>query len=217
MKRSARWGLYREFPLPGLKQVLLTSGSAKPQPHIVMANSRLSTLRSPFQLISLLTTRIQVRPVDCDRQRGDHYIMVWGWPVPPVVIPAKKGLTEDIVLGVGRTLRLDRKEIEAFLTRKRKSAAKILTENNRRAADLLVRAGSSAPRRIPRMNQDPAAPILPQRLGKGSAASALRSILPLGVGGKLCTNTKRLGIIYAGKHCSRLVLTATLSFSAATM
>lgn len=44
----------------------------------------------------------------------------------PVVIPTKKGLTEDIVLGVGRTLGLDRKEIEAFLSRRRKKRGKKL-------------------------------------------------------------------------------------------
>jgi hypothetical protein len=38
----------------------------------------------------------------------------------PVVIPKKKGLREDIVLGVGRTLGLNRKQIEEYLAGKKK-------------------------------------------------------------------------------------------------
>jgi len=50
-----------------------------------------------------------------DRQRGDHYIMIRDGLHRPVVIPKKKGLGEDIVLGIGRTLGLSRKEIEERL------------------------------------------------------------------------------------------------------
>jgi hypothetical protein len=39
----------------------------------------------------------------------------------PVVIPKKKDLSEDIVLSVGRTLGLTRKEIEQRLNPKKKS------------------------------------------------------------------------------------------------
>ncbi|MDA0207012.1 MAG: type II toxin-antitoxin system HicA family toxin [Acidobacteria bacterium] len=46
-----------------------------------------------------------------DRQKGDHYIMTKSGLARPVVIPRKKGLKEDIVLSVGRTLGLDRKGI----------------------------------------------------------------------------------------------------------
>lgn len=37
----------------------------------------------------------------------------------PVVIPKKRGLKEDIVLGVGRTIGLKRKEIEERLNKKK--------------------------------------------------------------------------------------------------
>ena len=47
-----------------------------------------------------------------DRQRGDHYIMTRPGSHRPVVIPRKRGLKEDIVLSVGRTLGLTRKQIE---------------------------------------------------------------------------------------------------------
>ena len=51
------------------------------------------------------------------RQRGDHYIMVKPGLARPIVIPKKKGLTEDVVLSVGRTLGLSRSQIEARLTK----------------------------------------------------------------------------------------------------
>ena len=50
-----------------------------------------------------------------DREKGDHYIMTRPGLHRPVVIPKKRDLREDIVLSVGRTLGLDRKEIEARL------------------------------------------------------------------------------------------------------
>jgi predicted RNA binding protein YcfA (HicA-like mRNA interferase family) len=58
-----------------------------------------------------------------DREKGDHYIMTKPGMARPVVIPKKKGLKEDIVLSVGRTLGLNRKQIEQKLTRKRRSIA----------------------------------------------------------------------------------------------
>ena len=54
-----------------------------------------------------------------DRERGDHYIMVRPGLARPVVIPKKKDLSEDIVLSVGRTLGLTRKEIEQRLNPKK--------------------------------------------------------------------------------------------------
>lgn len=55
-----------------------------------------------------------------DRQRGDHLILVKPGLYRPVVIPRKKGLREDIVLGVGRSLGLSRKELEAELDPKKR-------------------------------------------------------------------------------------------------
>jgi hypothetical protein len=49
------------------------------------------------------------------RQKGDHYIMTKAGIARPIVFPRKKGLKEDIVLSVGRTLGLDRKAILARL------------------------------------------------------------------------------------------------------
>ena len=46
-----------------------------------------------------------------DRQKGDHYIMTKPGLAQPVVIPRKNNLKEDIVLGIGRTLGLNRKQI----------------------------------------------------------------------------------------------------------
>ena len=50
-----------------------------------------------------------------DRQRGSHYIMTKTGLSRPIVIPKRNGLKEDIVLSVGRTLGLDRKQIEKRL------------------------------------------------------------------------------------------------------
>ena len=54
-----------------------------------------------------------------DRERGDHYIMTRAGLHRPVVIPKKRDLKEDIVLSVGRTLGLNRKQIEQRLTLKK--------------------------------------------------------------------------------------------------
>jgi len=54
-----------------------------------------------------------------DRQKGDHYIMTRPGLSRPVVIPQKPDLKEDIVLSVGRTLGLKRKDIEARLNPKK--------------------------------------------------------------------------------------------------
>ena len=52
-----------------------------------------------------------------DRVKGDHYIMTRAGMARPVVIPKKKGLKEDIVLSVARTIGLSRKDLEARLKR----------------------------------------------------------------------------------------------------
>ena len=54
------------------------------------------------------------------RTKGDHYIMVKPGMARPVVFPMKKDLREDIVLGVGRTLGISRKQIEQFLKGKQR-------------------------------------------------------------------------------------------------
>lgn len=45
-----------------------------------------------------------------DRQKGDHYIMVRKGLSRPVVIPKKRNLKEDIVLGILRTIGLNKTE-----------------------------------------------------------------------------------------------------------
>ena len=61
-----------------------------------------------------------------DRQRGSHYTMTKAGLSRPIVIPKRNDLKEDIVLSVGRTLGLDRKQIEQRLgqskPKKKKSA-----------------------------------------------------------------------------------------------
>jgi predicted RNA binding protein YcfA (HicA-like mRNA interferase family) len=57
-----------------------------------------------------------------DREKGDHYIMVRDGMARPVVIPKKKNLKEDIVLGIGRTLGLKRKQLEERLEGKTRKA-----------------------------------------------------------------------------------------------
>jgi predicted RNA binding protein YcfA (HicA-like mRNA interferase family) len=54
-----------------------------------------------------------------DREKGDHYIMTRSGLRRPVVIPKKRDLKEDIVLSVGRTIGLSRKDIEARLNPKK--------------------------------------------------------------------------------------------------
>ena len=46
-----------------------------------------------------------------DRQRGSHYIMVKSGLIRPIVIPKRRALKEDIVLGIGRTLGMTKKEM----------------------------------------------------------------------------------------------------------
>ena len=53
------------------------------------------------------------------RTKGDHYIMTKPGMPRPVVIPKKKALTEDIVLSVGRTIGLTRKDIEMLLNQRK--------------------------------------------------------------------------------------------------
>lgn len=55
-----------------------------------------------------------------DRTKGDHCVMTKKGLARPVVFPMKKDLKEDIVLGVGRTLGVNRKQIEDGLSPKRK-------------------------------------------------------------------------------------------------
>lgn len=46
-----------------------------------------------------------------DRQKGDHYIMTKLGSPRPIVIPRKRDLKEDIVLGIARTLGLTKKQM----------------------------------------------------------------------------------------------------------
>jgi predicted RNA binding protein YcfA (HicA-like mRNA interferase family) len=57
-----------------------------------------------------------------ERNKGDHCIMTKEGLARPAVFPMKKDLKEDIVLGVGRTLGINRKQIEEHLNQKKKSA-----------------------------------------------------------------------------------------------
>ena len=54
-----------------------------------------------------------------DRQRGDHYIMTKPGVARSIVFPKKKNLKEDIVLSVGRTLGLSKKQILERLDRRK--------------------------------------------------------------------------------------------------
>jgi predicted RNA binding protein YcfA (HicA-like mRNA interferase family) len=58
-----------------------------------------------------------------DRIKGDHYIMTKPGLARPIVIPRKKGLKEDIVLSIARTLGLSRKQMEQRLAGKKRSGA----------------------------------------------------------------------------------------------
>jgi len=55
-----------------------------------------------------------------DRDRGDHYIMTKPGAARPVVIPRKSALREDIVLGIARTVGLDKKLLKARLNPQKK-------------------------------------------------------------------------------------------------
>ena len=55
-----------------------------------------------------------------DRQSGDHYIMTKPGLKRPIVIPKKSNLKEDIVLNIGKTLGLDRRELLKRLDRTNK-------------------------------------------------------------------------------------------------
>ena len=57
----------------------------------------------------------QTQGCTLDRIKGHHYIMTKTGLTRPVVIPKKIGLKEDIVLSVGRTLGLSRKQMELLL------------------------------------------------------------------------------------------------------
>ena len=52
-----------------------------------------------------------------DRQKGSHYIMTKPGLSRAIVIPQKRNLKEDIVLSVGRTLGLSKKQILERLDR----------------------------------------------------------------------------------------------------
>lgn len=58
-----------------------------------------------------------------DRQKGDHYIMTKPGLFRPVVIPRKNNLKEDVVLSVGRTIGLTKKQIEERITGSKSSKA----------------------------------------------------------------------------------------------
>ena len=60
-----------------------------------------------------------------DRERGDHYIMTKPGMSRPVVIPRKNNLREDIVLGIARTIGIDKKVLKNRLNpgKKTKPAA----------------------------------------------------------------------------------------------
>ena len=58
-----------------------------------------------------------------DRTKGDHCVMTKEGQARPAVFPMKKDLKHDIVLGVGRTLGIGRKEIEAHLNPPRRKTA----------------------------------------------------------------------------------------------
>ena len=58
-----------------------------------------------------------------DRQKGDHYIMTKPGLFRPIVIPRKNNLKEDVVLSVGRTLGLTKKQIEERITGGKSSKA----------------------------------------------------------------------------------------------
>ena len=51
------------------------------------------------------------------RHRGDHYIMTKAGATRPVVIPMRKGLKEDIVLGIARTMGMGTAELKARLAK----------------------------------------------------------------------------------------------------
>jgi predicted RNA binding protein YcfA (HicA-like mRNA interferase family) len=56
-----------------------------------------------------------------DRERGDHYIMTKPGMSRPVVIPRKSDLSKDIVLGIARTIKLDKKKLKQYLVQKKKA------------------------------------------------------------------------------------------------
>ena len=55
-----------------------------------------------------------------DRQKGDHYIMTKPGMSRPVVIPRKRDLSPDIVLGVARTIGLNCRSLEERLSPRKK-------------------------------------------------------------------------------------------------
>ena len=59
-----------------------------------------------------------------DRQKGSHYIMTKEGLQRPVVIPKRRGLKEDIVLSIGKTLGLTRDQILERVDVKRAKAKK---------------------------------------------------------------------------------------------
>ena len=67
-----------------------------------------------------LVSLCEAEGCELDRERGDHYIMTKPGLARPVVIPKKRDLREDISLSIGRTLGLNRKQLEQKLIRKPK-------------------------------------------------------------------------------------------------
>lgn len=56
-----------------------------------------------------------------DRTKGDHYVMVRDGMARPIVIPMKKGLKEDIVLGIAKTLGITNTDMRSMLDGKAKA------------------------------------------------------------------------------------------------
>lgn len=54
---------------------------------------------------------------DFDRHRGSHYVMTKPGAVRPVVIPMRKGLKEDIVLSIARTIGISAAELKKRLAK----------------------------------------------------------------------------------------------------
>ena len=59
-----------------------------------------------------------------DRHRGDHYVMTAPGAARPVVIPMKRELKEDIVLGVARTIGMSRSDLEEYIRHSKRGKRK---------------------------------------------------------------------------------------------
>lgn len=59
------------------------------------------------------------RGYEFDRHRGDHYVMTKQGAARPVVIPMKRDLKEDIVLGIAKTIGMSREDLEDYIRQKK--------------------------------------------------------------------------------------------------